>query len=191
MIVPIDSYLQHACTSRRMNSLELLQYARDIQFKDEQTGKVRTLVAVTKKSEDVQDLWIKTWRTLDDMPEIMHEKERAVILIWHDRTKDPLFMIQVEYEPPRQERKSSIERKASSCAQSEIDPTPKQGGLSKRPSVLDAETTGNTELKSPGLQSNLKWKNLASGLGGAARAPDVKQFRWIEASVLRLVFQAV
>lgn len=35
MIVPIDSYLQHVVTSKEINSPEFLQYARDMQFKDE------------------------------------------------------------------------------------------------------------------------------------------------------------
>ena len=70
MIVPIDSYLQHVVTSKEINSAEFLQYARDIQFNDESTGRMRTLTAVTKTAEDVQDLYIKTWGQLDEMLEI-------------------------------------------------------------------------------------------------------------------------
>ena len=55
-------------TDKQINSPEFLQYARDMQFKDEQSGKVRNLVALTKKADDMQELWLKSWRTLDICP---------------------------------------------------------------------------------------------------------------------------
>lgn len=88
MIVPIDSYMQQVLTSKKLNTLEKLQYTREFDFMDDFTGATRKLYGVAKTSNDMcPDLILKSIVNLDHQPEINFEKSKVAITIHHDKEK--------------------------------------------------------------------------------------------------------
>lgn len=53
MIVPIDTFMQQVVTRKDLNSLELLQFTREFEYRDEASGLTRKMVGVAKTAGDM------------------------------------------------------------------------------------------------------------------------------------------
>ena len=98
MIVPIDPYLQHVVTSKKLNTKEKFVYLNRLEFMDQHLGYTKNLVSIAKSPEEKCDNLLIESIATREIQEIIVNQNTVSLVIWHNKedTSQPFFILQYE-----------------------------------------------------------------------------------------------